>query len=95
VDLVTFAASHAEVVGRCPSVFDAINELASRVVASGVRLRVAVGHSDSATAAIADALEAAIGEPANVIDVVRYRIGPSAALQAVPGTVGCYWFPAE
>jgi hypothetical protein len=95
VEIVTFADGATQVVEGCATVFDAINSLASRVVASGVRLRAAVGHSDAATAAIADALEAAIGEPANVIDVVRYRIGPSAAAQAVPGTVGCYWFPAD
>ena len=95
VELVTFVDGGTQLVERCATVFDAINTLASRVVASGVRLRVAVGHSDPTTAAIADALEAAIGEPANVIDVVRYRIGPSASAQAVPGTVGCYWFPAD
>jgi fatty acid-binding protein DegV len=95
VRLVTFVEGDPQPVERCATVFDAINSLASRVLATGGRLRVAVGHSDPTTAGIADALEAAIGEPATVIDVVRYRIGPGAATQAVPGTVGCYWFPAD
>jgi fatty acid-binding protein DegV len=95
IELVTFVDGERQPLEPCPSVFDAINSLASRVLTTGGRLRVAVGHSDPPTAAIADALEAAIGEPASVIDVVRYRIGPGAAAQAVPGTVGCYWFPAD
>jgi hypothetical protein len=58
-------------------------------------LRVAVGHSDAATVAVANALESAVGEPANVIDVVRYRIGPGGGGQAMPGTVSCFTFPVD
>lgn len=95
VTLVTYLNAEPQHLGDCDTVFDAINSLARRVVASGPRLRVAIGHSDDASAAVADAVEAAVGEPANVVDVVRYRIGPSAPTQAVPGTVGCFVLPAD
>jgi len=60
----------------------------------GETVRVAVGHSDAATQPLADGLEAAVGEAASVIDVVRYRVGPSVGAHTGPGTVGCFVFPA-
>jgi fatty acid-binding protein DegV len=93
--LLTYHHGEPELVQRCDSTFDAVNLMASRVVARGQRLRVAVGHSDAATVAVANALESAVGEPANVIDVVRYRIGPGGGGQAMPGTVSCFTFPVD
>jgi fatty acid-binding protein DegV len=83
-----------EVVARAGTVLEVVNTMATYAIASGDRLRVAVGHSDWETAPIADAMEAAIGEAANVIDVVRYRVGPSIGAHTGPGTVGCFMFPA-
>ena len=50
--------------------------------------------ADAATQPLADGLEAAVGEAASVIDVVRYRVGPSVGAHTGPGTVGCFVFPA-
>jgi fatty acid-binding protein DegV len=36
----------------------------------------------------------AVSESSNVVEVVRYRIGPSVGAHTGPGTVGCFMFPA-
>jgi fatty acid-binding protein DegV len=55
---------------------------------------VGVGHSDRNSGLIADALEAAVSEAANVLEVVRFRIGPSMGALTGPGAVGCVMCPA-
>lgn len=83
-----------DVIEQVATPLDAVNAMAAYAIGWGERLRVAVGHSDAETAVIADAIEAAIGEAANVIDVVRYRVGPSIGAHTGPGTAGCFMFPA-
>jgi fatty acid-binding protein DegV len=95
IALLSYRQGEPHLVERFDSVFEAINGLASLVLGQGRRLRVAVGHSDAASAPVADAVEAAVGEPASVVDIVRYRIGPGGGAQAMPGTVSCYSFPAD
>ncbi len=82
-----------EVVRQAATALDAVNAMASYTLAWGSRLRIAIGHSDAATAPLADALEEALGEAAGILDVVRYRIGPSIGAHTGPGTVGCFMFP--
>ena len=77
------------------SLVDAVNDLVARVLALGPRLRVVVGHTDATAQAVADAIHAAVGEAANVLDVARYRIGPSAGCDAVPGLASCLAFTSE
>lgn len=84
---------HVHVVQRAATALDAVNSMAAYTLNWGNRLRVAIGHSDAATAPLADALEEALSEAACVLDVVRYRIGPNIAAHTGPGTVGCYMFP--
>lgn len=85
---------NVEVVQRVATALDAVNAMASYTLAWGDRLRVAIGHSDAASAPLADGLEEALGEAAGVLDIVRYRIGPSVGAHTGPGTVGCFMFPA-
>ena len=82
-----------EVVQQAATALDAVNAMASYTLTWGDRLRVAIGHSDAATAPCADALEEALSEAAGIVDVVRYRIGPSIGAHTGPGTVGCFMFP--
>ncbi len=92
--LLTLKGGNVEVVERVNSALDAVNAMATYAIGWGDRLRVAVGHSDPSTEAWADALEAAVGEAASVVDVVRYRVGPSTGAYTGPGTAGCFMFPA-
>lgn len=92
--VLTLRGGNVEVIERLATPLDAVNAMATYTIGWGDRLRVAVGHSDAATEVIADAIEAAVGEAANVIDVVRYRVGPSVGAHTGPGTAGCFMFPA-
>ncbi|HQZ35237.1 MAG TPA: DegV family protein [Ilumatobacteraceae bacterium] len=80
------------VIERAATALDAINAMAAYTLRWGERLHVAIGHSDAATAPMADALEEALAEAAGVRDVVRYRIGPSIGVHTGLGTIGCLMF---
>ncbi len=92
--VLTLRGGNVEVIERLDSTLDAVNAMATYTIGWGDRLRVAVGHSDAATEPLADALEAAVSESARVLEVVRYRVGPSVGAHTGPGTVGCFMFPA-
>ena len=94
VPVMSFREGQVTTVQRASTMLDAINAMAAYTLNWGTRLRVAIGHSDAASAPLADGLEEALGEAAGVVEVVRYRIGPSIGAHTGPGTVGCFMFPA-
>ncbi len=92
-DLLRIREGGAEHLGEFGTAIDAINEMSARAVAWGPQLRVAVGHSDSASAPLADALEGAVEAAATVFEVVRFRIGPSMGALTGPGAISCVMCP--
>ncbi len=90
--VLSFRNTVLEVLARPASALDALNFMASYTISWGDRLRVAVSHSDPSSKALADALESAVGEAASVVDLVRYRIGPSLGVHIGPGAIGCFMF---
>lgn len=92
--ILSLRGGTVEVIERVSTPLDAVNAMASYAIGWGERQKLAVGHSDAATEVIADALEAAVGEAASVLEVVRYRVGPSVGAHTGPGTAGCFMFPA-
>ncbi|MCX6519963.1 MAG: DegV family protein [Actinobacteria bacterium] len=94
IPVLEFRDGAVAVVARVDTVLEAVNTMASTVVGFGRGLRVAVGHGDRSTEAIADALESAVGETAVVDEVIRYRVGPSIGAHTGPGMVGCFVFPS-
>jgi DegV family protein with EDD domain len=83
-----------EVVDHVTTVIEAVRAMASAATGWGSRLNAAVGMADRSGERFARSLAAAIGESPNVVEVVRYRIGPSVGAYAGLGTVGCFMFPA-
>jgi DegV family protein with EDD domain len=59
----------------------------------GDRLRVAVGMADAEAGPLWHALEQRVAQHPAVVDVVRYRIGPSVGVHTGPGTVGAFFWP--
>jgi len=95
VQLLTLHDGEVQVLGAATDMVDAVISMASFAIGAGERVHVAVGHSDTLSAPLADALEDAVAAAANVVDVVRYRVGPSVGAHTGPGTSGCFTFPAR
>ena len=77
---------------RGDSAVHELNSIAATVVTWGHGLRVGVGHSDTASESVADALEAAVTDAASVLEVVRFRLGPTAGEHATRGRAACVVF---
>ena len=83
-----------QIVDHATTASDAIHIMTETATGWGRRLNVAVGLADRSGERFTQSLAAAIGESPNVVEVVRYRIGPSVGVYAGLGTVGCFMFPA-
>ncbi len=81
-------------VGQAASTEEATAVMTSYVRASGSGLRVGIGMADPAAAPLWQALEASLVEAPEVLDLVRYRIGPSVGAHTGPGTIGAFAYPA-
>jgi fatty acid-binding protein DegV len=83
-----------EIVDHATTAIDAIRIMTATATSWGSRMNVAVGLADRSGEQFAQSLAAAIGASPNVVEIVRYRIGPSVGAYAGLGTVGCFMFPA-
>jgi fatty acid-binding protein DegV len=61
----------------------------------GDRLRIAVGVADAGAEPLWRALEGRVAAHPSVVEVVRYRIGPSVGVHTGPGTVGAFFWPVR
>jgi fatty acid-binding protein DegV len=95
VPIMTMHGTDVEILARVDTIEEAVDTMAAAVLSWGERLNVAVGLGDRTGETLTDALAKSLGSAANVIEVVRYRIGPSIGAYAGLGTVGCFAFPAD
>lgn len=94
IPVMKMHAGSLEVVDHVTTVADAVHTMANTATRWGNLLNVAVGLADRSGERLTQALAAEIGDSPNVLEVVRYRIGPSIGAYAGLGTVGCFMFPA-
>lgn len=87
-DLVVVAS-----VGDVEAATVAMADYATRPELGG-QLRVAIGMADAGATPLWEALEARVAAHDAVVDVVRYRIGPSVGVHTGPGTVGAFFWPS-
>jgi DegV family protein with EDD domain len=95
VPVMTVHEGHVKVVSRVSTLDEAIEAMAATARGWGNRLNVAIGRADRTGEALSQGLVNAITGSPNVLEVVRYRIGPSVGVYAGLGAVGCFMFPAE
>jgi DegV family protein with EDD domain len=95
ISVLTMRSGQFEVVARVSTMVDAVESMAAMAIGWAPRVKVAVGLADRSAEPLTQALETAVGESANVVEVVRYRIGPSVGVYTGPGTVGCFMFPVD
>jgi DegV family protein with EDD domain len=95
VPILTMVGGQITVVSRAATMADAVDSMAAMAIGWGPRLKVAVGLAHRSSQRFSEALEAAVKAAPNVVEIVRYRIGPSIGAYTGPGTVGCFMFPAD
>ena len=94
VAVMAMHAGRLDVVANVSTGVDAVNAMATTALGWGPRLNIAVGLSDRTGEHFTQELADTLGKSENVVEVVRYRIGPSVGAYAGAGTVGCFMFPA-
>lgn len=82
-----------EPVARARSVEEAADVMAAAVLAGGDRLRVGISVADASGAPVREALERRLAGAPGIVEVVRYRVGPSVGAHSGPGTAGAVWYP--
>lgn len=84
-----------ESVGAATDADEICDLMASTMQASGEPIRVALGIADETARPYYEGLESRLAGRADVVEIVRYRIGPSVGAYTGLGTAGGFWFRAN
>ena len=90
--LLSFVEGATRPVGSSTDLSDAAEAMARTISEQGEGLHVAVGHASVATRAAADALADKLEQSRSVVDVIRYRVGPSVGAHTGPLSFGAFWW---
>lgn len=82
-------------VAQARTVDEAADAMAAAVLGGGERLRVGISVADAAAAPVREALERRLAGAPEIVDLVRYRVGPSVGVHTGPGTAGAMWYPTR
>lgn len=82
-----------DAVGSGHSVDELCDLMAAQMTCDGQPIRAAICIADAAVAPFWTGLEHRLGGRADVVDLVRYRVGPSVGAHTGPGTAGGFWYP--
>ncbi len=82
------------VIGTGRSVDELCDQMVAPFLAGGVSIRAGVCLADPSTLPFTEGIEERLGASDLVVDMVRYRVGPSIAAHTGPGTAGGFWCPA-
>ena len=97
-DDVIVLAGHGtalDVVGAGRDLDSLCDQIVAPFLAAGIPVRAGVGLADDTTLPITERIEERLRASELVVDLVRYRVGPSIAAHTGPGTAGGFWWPAE
>ena len=84
-----------EITGRGRSVDELCDQMAAHFTSDGVPVRAGVCLADAATLPFTEGIEERLRASDLVVDMVRYRVGPSIAAHTGPGTAGGFWWPVR
>ena len=82
-----------EVVTSGTTVEELSAAMVDRMYADGRPIRVALGIADASARPFWEAMEEPLDARDDVVEVVRYRVGPSIGVHTGPGTAGGFWYP--
>lgn len=80
-------------VGAGATVDQVSDLMADTMHLDGVPIRVALGIADESAMPYYEGLEERLSRRSDVVDIVRYRIGPSVGAFTGLGTAGGFWYP--
>ena len=95
IPVLTLVKGSVRPVAEARSVDEAADAMASAVRAGGPSLRVGISIADAGAGPLWQALEDRLVGTEQVVDLVRYRVGPSVGVHTGPGTAGAMWYPAS
>jgi len=93
--VLSFAGGRTETLAFAGSLERAAELMAAHIDLEPGPLRAAVGHASAATAAAADALADELECSGSIVDVLRYRVGPSVGAHTGSLSFGAFWWPAS
>ncbi len=92
IPVLTLAEGRMVPVGEVATMEEAARVMATTVRGGGSDLRVGLGIADAGAAPLWQALEDALVGAPEVLEVVRYRIGPSVGAHTGPGSAGAIYY---
>ncbi len=92
IPVLSMVQGRMVVIGSVRSTEEAANVMAGHIRASGTQLRVGIGVADAGATPLWQALEDRLLDAPEVLELVRYRIGPSVGAHTGPGTAGSYYY---
>ncbi len=92
IPVLSMVKGRMTVIGSVRSTNEAADVMAGHIRASGSDLRVGIGVADADATPLWQALEDRLVDAPEVLDLVRYRIGPSVGAHTGPGTAGSYYY---
>jgi len=93
VVVLSGVGSDLDVVGSARRLDDLCAALTEPFLSTSGPTRAAVCLADPATLPLTERLEETLRRAEHIVDVVRYRVGPSIAAHTGPGTAGGFWWP--
>jgi DegV family protein with EDD domain len=96
IPVLSLVGSDLQVVAQVRDVEEAAQAMAAFATRAelGGALRVAIGIADKGAEPLWTALEDELRAHPSVVDLVRYRVGPSVGVHTGPGTAGAFFYPA-
>jgi len=82
-----------DITGSGRSVDELCDQMAAYFTSDGVPVRAGVCLADPATLPFTEGIEERLRASDLVVEMVRYRVGPSIAAHTGPGTAGGFWWP--
>ena len=92
IPVLRLAGGSFQPVGQARTVEEAAEVMAAAVRAGGAHLRVGISIADAGADPLWQALEERLAGAEEVVDLVRYRVGPSVGVHTGPGTAGAMWY---
>ncbi len=92
IPVISMIDGETSIVGEERSVEALCRMMVDTMTSSGEPMRVALCIADASARPFYEAMESMLESRPNVVDLVRYRVGPSVGAFTGPGAAGGFWY---